>query len=39
VLSHPEEPAAVVLQGIADRLTVRARGLVGMSLSVSPAGR
>ncbi|HEU5426101.1 MAG TPA: Mrp/NBP35 family ATP-binding protein [Actinocrinis sp.] len=39
VLSHPGEPAAVVLQGIADRLTVRARGLVGMSLSVSPAGR
>ena len=39
VLSHPAEPAAVVLQGIADRLTVRARGLVGMSLSVSPAGR
>ena len=39
VLSHPDEPAAVVLQGIADRLTVRARGLVGMSLSVSPAGR
>ncbi|HZP49768.1 Mrp/NBP35 family ATP-binding protein [Actinocrinis sp.] len=39
VLSHPDEPAAAVLQGIADRLTVRARGLVGMSLSVSPAGR
>jgi len=39
VLSHPDEPAAAVLQGIADRLTVRARGLVGMSLSVTPAGR
>jgi ATP-binding protein involved in chromosome partitioning len=39
VLSHPDAPAAVVLQGIADGLSVRSRGLVGMSLSVSPAGR
>jgi len=39
VLSHPEAPAAEVLQGIADRLTARSRGLVGMSLAVSPAGR
>ena len=39
VLTNPEAPAAVVLQGIADRLTVRSRGLVGMSLAVSPAGR
>jgi ATP-binding protein involved in chromosome partitioning len=39
VLSDPEAPAAQVLSGIADRLTVRSRGLVGMSLAVSPAGR
>jgi ATP-binding protein involved in chromosome partitioning len=39
VLSDADAPAAQVLRGIADRLTTRARGLVGMSLSVSPAGR
>jgi ATP-binding protein involved in chromosome partitioning len=39
VLADPAAPAAQVLLGIADRLTTRARGLVGMSLSVSPAGR
>ena len=39
VLSDPQAPAAAVLTSIADRLTTRARGLVGMSLSVSPAGR
>ena len=39
VLADPGAPAAQVLLGIADRLTTRARGLVGMSLSVSPAGR
>ncbi|MBS2963647.1 Mrp/NBP35 family ATP-binding protein [Actinocrinis puniceicyclus] len=39
VLSHPDALAATVLQGIAERLSVRARGLVGMSLAVSPAGR
>ncbi|HEU5332610.1 MAG TPA: P-loop NTPase [Actinocrinis sp.] len=39
VLSDPQAPAAVVLTSIADRLSTRARGLVGMSLSVSPAGR
>jgi len=39
VLADPQAPAAQVLLGIADRLTTRARGLVGMSLSVSPAGR
>ena len=39
VLSDPDAPAAAVLASIADRLTIRARGLVGMSLSVSPAGR
>jgi len=39
VLSHPEAPASEVLLGIADRLTARSRGLVGMSLAVTPAGR
>ena len=39
VLSNPEAPASAVLAQIAEQLTVRSRGLVGMSLSVSPAGR
>jgi ATP-binding protein involved in chromosome partitioning len=39
VLSDPDAPAAQVLSGIADRLSARSRGLVGMSLAVSPAGR
>jgi ATP-binding protein involved in chromosome partitioning len=39
VLAEPEAPASTVLREIADKLTVRSRGLVGMSLSVSPAGR
>ena len=39
VLSDPDSPAALVLHGVADRLTTRSRGLVGMSLSVTPAAR
>ena len=39
VLSEPDAPASVVLRGIAERLTVRSRGLVGLSLAVTPAGR
>ena len=39
VLSAPEAPAAVALRGVAERLSVRARGLAGRLLSVSPAGR
>ncbi|TCO58607.1 Mrp/NBP35 family ATP-binding protein [Actinocrispum wychmicini] len=39
VLSEPEAPASVVLRDVAKRLTVRARGLSGRMLSVSPAGR
>ncbi len=39
VLSDPETPAAVALRGIADRLSIRSRGLAGRLLSVSPAGR
>ncbi len=37
VLSAPDSPAALALRAVADRLTSRARGLAGMSLSVSPA--
>ena len=36
VLSEPESAAAQVLDGIADKLAVRARGLAGMSLNISP---
>jgi ATP-binding protein involved in chromosome partitioning len=39
VLADPEAPASLVLREVAEKLTVRSRGLVGMSLSVSPAGR
>ena len=39
VLSDPDSAASTVLREVADKLTVRSRGLVGMSLSVSPAGR
>jgi ATP-binding protein involved in chromosome partitioning len=39
VLSEPDAPAAQVLRGVAEKLSVRSRGLVGMSLAVSPAGR
>ncbi|GAA2032586.1 Mrp/NBP35 family ATP-binding protein [Catenulispora yoronensis] len=34
--SDPDSPAAKVLLGIADKIATRSRGLVGMSLSVSP---
>jgi ATP-binding protein involved in chromosome partitioning len=34
--SDPDSPAAQVLIGIADKIATRSRGLVGMSLSVSP---
>ncbi|HET8642141.1 MAG TPA: Mrp/NBP35 family ATP-binding protein [Pseudonocardiaceae bacterium] len=36
VLAAPEAPAAIALRSIADRLATRARGLAGMSLSISP---
>ncbi|WP_424184374.1 Mrp/NBP35 family ATP-binding protein [Actinokineospora sp. G85] len=39
VLSAPEAPAAKVLVEVAKKLSVRARGLAGRMLSVSPAGR
>ncbi|GAA4857377.1 Mrp/NBP35 family ATP-binding protein [Saccharopolyspora cebuensis] len=37
VIEDPESPAAAVLDGIAGRLSKRARGLAGKLLSVSPA--
>jgi ATP-binding protein involved in chromosome partitioning len=34
VLSAPDSPASVALRGVADKLSVRSRGLVGMSLGI-----
>ncbi|GGK47427.1 Mrp/NBP35 family ATP-binding protein [Nocardia camponoti] len=34
VLSDPENPAAVALRGVADKLAIRRRGLAGMSLGI-----
>jgi ATP-binding protein involved in chromosome partitioning len=39
VLSAPDAPASTVLREIADRLGTRARGLAGLSLGITPAGR
>jgi ATP-binding protein involved in chromosome partitioning len=39
VLTEPDAPASTVLREIADRLGTRARGLAGMSLGITPAGR
>jgi ATP-binding protein involved in chromosome partitioning len=39
VLSAPQSAAGEAMRSVADRLTVRARGLAGMSLNISPAGR
>jgi ATP-binding protein involved in chromosome partitioning len=39
VLSEPDAPASAVLKEVAKKLTVRARGLAGMMLNVTPAGR
>ena len=36
VLAAPDTPAAVALRKIAERLAVRARGLAGRSLNISP---
>jgi ATP-binding protein involved in chromosome partitioning len=38
VLSEPDAPASVVLKDVAKSLSVRARGLSGRMLSVTPAG-
>jgi len=37
VLAEPDSPAAITLRRIADRLVVRARGLSGRSLNITPA--
>ncbi|WP_406641070.1 Mrp/NBP35 family ATP-binding protein [Amycolatopsis sp. WGS_07] len=39
VLAEPDAPASLVLKDAAKQLSVRARGLAGMMLNVSPAGR
>jgi ATP-binding protein involved in chromosome partitioning len=39
VTSAPDSPAAVALGGIADKLAARQRGLAGLQLGLSPAGR
>jgi ATP-binding protein involved in chromosome partitioning len=39
VLAEPDAPASLVLKETAKKLTVRARGLAGMMLNVTPAGR
>ena len=39
VLSDPDSPAATVIRELATRLGQRARGLAGMSLGLTPAGR
>ncbi|HVV13251.1 Mrp/NBP35 family ATP-binding protein [Amycolatopsis sp.] len=39
VLAEPEAPASTVLKNVAEKLSVRARGLAGMMLNVSPKGR
>ncbi|HWJ85817.1 MAG TPA: Mrp/NBP35 family ATP-binding protein [Cellulomonas sp.] len=39
VLTEPDSPAAQALVGVARALTARKRGLAGMSLGLTPAGR
>jgi ATP-binding protein involved in chromosome partitioning len=39
VLTEPDAAASVVLKDVAKKLTVKARGLAGMMLNVTPAGR
>ncbi len=39
VLSDPDAPAARELRAVAERLTARPRGLVGLSLGITPARR
>jgi ATP-binding protein involved in chromosome partitioning len=39
VLDDPTSPAAVALDAVAEKLGTRARGLVGRSLGLTPAGR
>ena len=37
VLAAPDDPAALAIQAVAERLATRARGLSGLSLGISPA--
>ncbi|MGH3624594.1 MAG: P-loop NTPase, partial [Sciscionella sp.] len=39
VIAEPDAPASAVLKDVACRLTVRARGLAGQMLNVTPVGR
>jgi ATP-binding protein involved in chromosome partitioning len=39
VEADPDSESAKILQGVADQLSGRSRGLVGMQLGLSPAGR
>ncbi|WP_431929516.1 Mrp/NBP35 family ATP-binding protein [Amycolatopsis tucumanensis] len=39
VLAEPEAPASLVLRDVAKKLSVRARGLAGKMLNLSPSGR
>jgi ATP-binding protein involved in chromosome partitioning len=39
VLARPQTPAAAAIRDVATRLGRRERGLAGMSLGLSPAGR
>src|SRR5690349_831160 len=39
VATHPDSEATKAIQGVADQLTGRSRGLAGMQLGLSPAGR
>ncbi len=39
VITDPDSEAAKVLRGVADRLSGRSRGLAGMQLGLSPAGK
>jgi ATP-binding protein involved in chromosome partitioning len=39
VLTDPDAPASTVLREVATRLGTRARGLAGLSLGITPAGR
>ena len=39
VLAQPDSPAAQALRAVAEKLTVRSRGLAGMPLNISPVRR
>ena len=39
VLSEPQSAAGAALRAVAEKLSVRSRGLAGMSLNISPTGR